>query len=93
MDKCYVLEPSVIQELSHSLNLGMWFLQEYNLKMICTEEEFLGCIFVENHTPECLLLKKGQTIGLVMSCVVTQEEQGQTPVERVTQPIALGRVE
>ena len=27
-------------------------------------------------------LKRGQTIGLVTSCIVTQEEQGQVPVER-----------
>ena len=33
------LEPLVIQGLSHSVNLGMLFLQEYNLKMICTEQE------------------------------------------------------
>ena len=31
----------------------------------------LGCIFVENHNPEPLMLKRGQTIGLVTSCVVT----------------------
>ena len=30
----------------------------------------LGCIFVENHTSESLMLKRGQTIGLVMSCLV-----------------------
>ena len=34
-----MLEPLVIQGLSHSVNLGMTFLQEYNLQMICTEEE------------------------------------------------------
>ena len=28
-----------------------------------------------------MLLKRGQIIGLVMSCVVTQEEQGQALVE------------
>ena len=26
-----------------------------------------------------MILKRGQTIGLVTSCVVTQEEQGETP--------------
>ena len=39
----------------------------------------LGCIFVENHNFEPLMLKRGQTIGLVTSCVVTQDKQGQTP--------------
>ena len=42
----------------------------------------LGCIFVENHNLESILLKKGQTIGLVTSCLVMQEVQSQTPVER-----------
>ena len=38
----------------------------------------LGCIFVENHDSEPLMLKRGQMIGLVTSFVVTQAEQGQT---------------
>ena len=38
----------------------------------------LGCIFVENHNSEPLMLKRGQMIGLVTSCVVMQDEQGQT---------------
>ena len=38
----------------------------------------LGCIFVENHNLESVLLKRGQTVGLVTSCVVMQEEQGKT---------------
>ena len=41
MEEGYVLEPLIIRGLSHSVNLGMSFLQEYNLKMICTEEEVL----------------------------------------------------
>ena len=39
MEECYVLEPLVIQELIHSVNLGMSFLEKYNLKMICMEAE------------------------------------------------------
>ena len=42
----------------------------------------LGCIFVENHNPESIVLKQGQTIGLVTSCVVTQKEHGQALLER-----------
>ena len=34
-----VLEPLVIQGLSHSVKLGISFLLRYNLKMLCTEEE------------------------------------------------------
>ena len=37
----------------------------------------LGYIFVENHNLESILLKR----GLTTSCVVTQEKQGETPVE------------
>ena len=33
---------------------------------------------MENHKSESMILKRGQTIRLVMSCVVTQE--GQSPV-------------
>ena len=39
----------------------------------------LGCIFVENHNSKPLMLKRGQTIGLVTSCLVKQSEQGETP--------------
>ena len=37
----------------------------------------LGCIFIENHNSVSLDLQRGQTIGVVKSCVVTQEELGQ----------------
>ena len=39
----------------------------------------LGCIFIENHNSEPLEMKRGQTKGLVTSCVVMQAEQGQLP--------------
>ena len=32
-------EPLVMGGLSHSVNLRISFLKEYNLKLICTEEE------------------------------------------------------
>ena len=41
----------------------------------------LGCIFEENHNLEPLVLKRGQTVGLVTSCIVMQEEQGKLPVK------------
>ena len=37
----------------------------------------LGCIFIEKHNSEPL--QRGQTIGVVKSCVVTLEELGQQP--------------
>ena len=43
----------------------------YNIK------KKLGCNFIENHNSEPLELMRGQTIGLVTSCIVTQAEQGQ----------------
>ena len=39
MEECYILEPLVIQGLSHSVNLGISFLARNNLKLICTEDE------------------------------------------------------
>ena len=48
----------------------------YNIK------QKLGCIFIENHNSELLDLQRGQTIGFVTSCVVTQEELGQQPEKR-----------
>ena len=42
----------------------------------------LGCIFVENHNSEPLMLKRGQKKGLVISCIVTQAEQDQPPEKR-----------
>ena len=32
MEECYLLEPLVIRGLSHSVNLGLTFLQKYGLK-------------------------------------------------------------
>ena len=46
----------------------------YNIK------KELGCIFVENHDSESMVLKRGQTVGLMT--LVMQEEQGQLPAER-----------
>ena len=37
----------------------------------------LGCIFIENHNSVSLDFQRGQTIGVVMSCIVIQEELGQ----------------
>ena len=36
----------------------------------------------EMYKPKPIRLKRGQTIGLVTSRIVMQEEKGQTPVER-----------
>ena len=39
IEECYLLEPLVIRGLSHSVNLGITFLQKNKLKLVCTEEE------------------------------------------------------
>ena len=43
----------------------------YNLK------KKLGCNLIENYNSEPLDLQRGETIGLVTSCIGTQEELGQ----------------
>ena len=50
-------------------------------KQLNSQEE-IGFYFIENHYSKPLELKRGQTIGLVTSCVVTQYEQGQKPEKR-----------
>ena len=49
------------------------------LEIVYNIKKKLGCIFIQNHNSESLDLLKGQMIGLVTSCVVKQEEQGQRP--------------
>ena len=39
IEECYILEPLVIRGLSHSVNLGIMFLQKNRLKLVCTDEE------------------------------------------------------
>ena len=53
----------------------------------------LCCICIENHNSEPLDLQRGQTIGWVTSCIVTQKELGQRPEKHMenTQSIA-GRI-
>ena len=51
-------------------------------EIIYNVKKKLGCIFVENHNTKSLISKRGQTIEIVTSYVVTQEEQGQALVER-----------
>ena len=63
----------ILIEISDKTVLGL-VLPEivYNVK------KKLVCIFVENHISKPLMLKRGQTIGLVTSCIVRQAEKGQT---------------
>ena len=39
MEECIILEPLVIQGLSHSVNQGISFLMEHNLKINCMEKK------------------------------------------------------
>ena len=70
----YEIAGDVLVEISDKTVMGL-ILPEivYNIK------KKLGCIFIENHNSESLGLQRGQRIGVVTSCVVTQEELGQRP--------------
>ena len=50
MEECYLLEPLVIKGLSHSVNLGLTFLQEYGLKLECTLDEGISLTPVRGNT-------------------------------------------
>ena len=66
------IQGDVLVEISDKTVAGL-ILPEivYNVK------RKLGCIFIENHNSVSLDLQRGQTIGVVTSCVVMQEELGQ----------------
>ena len=64
------IKGDLLIEISDNTLTGLILLEiVYNVK------KKLGCIFIENHNSKPLELKRGQTIGLVTSCVVTQAEQ------------------
>ena len=48
-------------------------------EIVFNDKKKLGCYFLENHNSEPLILKRGQTIVLLTSLVVTQAERSQTP--------------
>ena len=58
MEECYILEPLVIQGLSHSVNLGISFQTRNNLKLICTEEE-VALMSVKDRSASRALLVDG----------------------------------
>ena len=59
MKTCYVLEPLVKQRLSHSLNLGIAFLQEQHLKMTCMEEDVALIPIQDGSTSIARLVDRG----------------------------------
>ena len=71
------IQGDVLIEISNKTVVGL-ILPE----IICNVKRKLGCIFIENHNSESLDLQRGQTIGVVTSCVVMQEELGQQPGKR-----------
>ena len=78
----------ILIEISNKTVTGL-ILPEivYNVK------KKLGCIFIENINSEPLELKRGQTIGLLTSCVVTQAEQGQLPeIHKASQDVVMTRI-
>ena len=71
------IQGDVLVKISDKTVLGL-ILPEivYNVK-----RKFC-CTFIDNHNSESLNLQRGQTIGVVTSCVVKQEELGQQPEKR-----------
>ena len=66
------IQGDVLVKISDKTVQGLILLEiVYNVK------RKLGSIFIENHNSVSLDLQKGQTIGVVTSCVVTQEDLGQ----------------
>ena len=59
MEKCYILEPLVIKGLCHSVNLGISFLMEHNLKINCTEEEVTLMPVKDRTTSRARLVDRG----------------------------------
>ena len=64
------IQGDVLVKISDKTNTGL-ILPE----IVFNVKRKLGCIFIENHNSESL----GQTIGVVTSWVVMQEELGQQP--------------
>ena len=65
------IQGDVLVKICHKTVTGL-ILPEivYNVK------RKLGCIFFLNHNSESSDLQRGQTIGVVTSCVLKQEELG-----------------
>ena len=84
------IQGDVLDEISNNTVPGL-ILPEivYNVK------RKIGCIFIENHNSVSLDLQRGQTIGVVTSCIVTQEDLGQQCEKRneITQGLTGQRAE
>ena len=59
IEECYLLEPVVIRGLSHSVNLGIMFLQENNLKLVCTGEEVALMLVKDSSALRARLVERG----------------------------------
>ena len=59
MAEWYVLEPSVIKGLSHSVNLGISSLMEHKLKIHCMEEEVAPMPVKDGSTSRAWLVDRG----------------------------------
>ena len=63
MEECYLLEPLVIRGLSHSVNLGLTFLQNYGLKLECTKEEGINLMPVRGNADSRARLVDGGCVS------------------------------
>ena len=94
MEECYLLEPLVIRGLSHSVNLGLTFFQNYGLKLECTKEEGINLMPVRGNTNSrarlvdggCVSFKnqKSRRIWKAMSDQKISTKAWRIPREKVT---------
>ena len=90
---CFILEPLVIKGLSHSVNLGLAFLEEYRLKLSCHEDGNILELIANDKVSrtilvgaECLDFKQ-QKSGKILRATREQEISTQAwriPKEKVT---------
>ena len=90
---CYLLEPLVIQGMSHSVNLGKMFLQKNRLKLVCTDEEVTMMPVKDDSALRARLVDGGcisfenRRLGKIWRATREQEISAQTwiiPREKIT---------
>ena len=81
IEECYILEPLVIKGLSHSLNLEIAFLQENNLKLLCSEKEVALMPVKDGSASRARLVDEHRRSGRI--CRATKEQEISTQAWRI----------
>ena len=93
MEDCFILNPLVIKGLSHSVNLGLMFLEEYRIKLNCHEDGNILEHAAEDKGSHTILLGaecldfNNQKAGKILRATKAQEISTQAwriPKEKVT---------